>query len=211
MSVGNFEVDFAFCVDEAIKKLSTGNYDCVVSDYEMPQKDGLQFLKELRKQNNKIPFILFTGKGREEVAIMALNLGADGYYDKHGTTETVYGELAHGIRQSVEHKQTETELKQLEWLLIKTATFETKRQKPENHYTPPYGNLAEISTCRLLTDSVGESILLDMMSVCALLCVLYSGHSLKANRRLSEVKAEKLFRQPATQKIKCFSTYKFYL
>ena len=49
MDMGNFEIDSACCVDEAFKKLSTGHYDVVVSDYEMPQKDGLQFLKELRE------------------------------------------------------------------------------------------------------------------------------------------------------------------
>ncbi len=43
----------------------------------MPGKSGLDFLKELRASGNDIPFILFTGKEREEVAIQALNLGAD--------------------------------------------------------------------------------------------------------------------------------------
>ena len=99
---GNLEIDHACCVDEAFKKLATGIYDIVVSDYEMPQKDGLQFLKELREQNNEIPFILFTGKGREELAIKALNLGADGYINKQGSTETVYGELSHDIRSATE-------------------------------------------------------------------------------------------------------------
>jgi len=64
-----FEIDKVCCADEAFKKLSTGKYDVVVSDYEMPKKNGLEFLKELREANNKIPFILFTGKGREEVAM----------------------------------------------------------------------------------------------------------------------------------------------
>ena len=87
----NFEVDSALSVDEAVKKMKAQSYDAVISDYEMPQKNGLQFLKELRQQKNEIPFILFTGKGREEVAINALNLGADGYINKIGDTETVYG------------------------------------------------------------------------------------------------------------------------
>jgi len=71
----SFEIDPACCVDEALKKLATDDYDAVVSDYQMPQKNGLQFLTQLREQKNEIPFILFTGKGREEVAIKALNLG----------------------------------------------------------------------------------------------------------------------------------------
>ena len=106
----NFEIDAACCVDEALKKLSVKNYDVVISDYEMPKKNGLQFLTELRKSKNDIPFILFTGKGREEVAIKALNLGATGYFNKQGNPETVYGELAHGIRLCVEHRQAQQEL-----------------------------------------------------------------------------------------------------
>jgi PAS domain S-box-containing protein len=106
----NLDFDSACCVDEALKKLSTGQYDVVISDYEMPQKDGLQFLKELREGKNEIPFVLFTGKGREEVAIKALNLGADGYFNKQGNPETVYGELIHGIRQSVNQNRLSKKL-----------------------------------------------------------------------------------------------------
>ena len=51
---GSFEIENACCVDEAFKKLSTGIYDVVVSDYEMPQKDDLQFLKELCEQKNPL-------------------------------------------------------------------------------------------------------------------------------------------------------------
>jgi PAS domain S-box-containing protein len=107
MDMGNFEVDDACCVDEAFKKLAICKFDIIVSDYEMPEKNGLQFLKELRSQNIEIPFILFTGKGREEIAMLALKLGSDGYINKQGQIETVYGELASGIRQSVARTQEE--------------------------------------------------------------------------------------------------------
>lgn len=114
IDMGNFEIDHAYCVDEALKKLSSKQYDVVISDYDMPYKNGLQFLKVLREQNNEIPFMLFTGKGREEVAIKALNLGAEGYYNKQGNPETVYGELAFGIKQNVERKKTKESLKKNE-------------------------------------------------------------------------------------------------
>ncbi len=74
--------------------------------YEMPQKNGLDFLKELREQKNEIPFILFTGKGREDVAVKALNLGADSYINKNGSPETVYCELADAINKTVERKKS---------------------------------------------------------------------------------------------------------
>ncbi len=100
------EIDHAHCVAEALSKLAVGNYDVVISDYEMPQKDGLQFLAELREQKNETPFILFTDKSREEVAIKALNLGADAYINKQGNPETVYGELKHALVKTVERKES---------------------------------------------------------------------------------------------------------
>jgi len=106
---GQFDVDTAYSVQDAYERLKQGQYDVIVSDYLLPEEDGLQFLKELRESENSIPFILFTGKGREEVAIKALNLGADRYIDKHGDPETVYYELAHAIRQAVDRKSTQIE------------------------------------------------------------------------------------------------------
>jgi DNA-binding response OmpR family regulator len=100
-----FEIDTATSVDEASSKLETQPFDAIVCDYEMPIKDGLDFLKELREQKNNIAFIIFTGKGREEVAIKALNLGADHYINKTGSPEAVYSELADAIRKIVKGKK----------------------------------------------------------------------------------------------------------
>ena len=107
---GEFEVDTGSSVNEALEKLKKTHYDVVVSDYQMPSKDGLEFLEELREKGNTVPFIVFTGKGREEIAIKALNLGADQYIDKLGDPETVYCELAHSIRVAVERKKAEEAL-----------------------------------------------------------------------------------------------------
>jgi PAS domain S-box-containing protein len=106
---GPFEVDAALSVDEALNKMKEKEYDAVVSDYQMPGKDGLEFLKQLRKKGNGIPFIIFTGRGREEVAIKALNYGADRYLNKTGDPETVYCELAHAIRQAVDRRSAQIE------------------------------------------------------------------------------------------------------
>ena len=102
----NFDIDNVTSVDEAIEKIEKESYDAVVSDFEMPQKNGLDFLKELREQKNDIAFILFTGKGREDVAVKALNLGADSYINKNGSPETVYCELADAIHKTVERKKS---------------------------------------------------------------------------------------------------------
>ena len=109
---GNFRVETALSVEEAMEKMKQEPYDVIVCDYEMPERDGLDFLRELRHSGNTIPFIIFTGKGREEVAVEALNLGADGYFKKFGGAEAVCSELAHGIRQVVERKEAEKKLRE---------------------------------------------------------------------------------------------------
>ncbi|MGD6808684.1 MAG: response regulator [Candidatus Bathyarchaeia archaeon] len=107
----NFKIDTALDVEDAFKKIKNQSFDVIVSDYDMPLKNGLQFLQELRLNRIDTPFILFTGKGREEVSIKALNLGADGYIDKHGDPETIYGELKHKIIQlSNQHRFKEKHL-----------------------------------------------------------------------------------------------------
>ena len=105
-SENDFEIENAISVDEAFQKMQQREFDVIISDYEMPQKNGLDFLKKLREQNKLIPFILFTGKGREDVAVKALNLGADRYLDKNGSPETVYCELAHAINAIVERRKS---------------------------------------------------------------------------------------------------------
>jgi len=102
---GPFRIEIANSVDEALTKITSSTYDVIISDYEMPNKNGLHFLKELKTLGNVTPFILFTGKGREEVVVDALNFGADRYIDKHGDPRVVYAELSAGIRQLHEKTQ----------------------------------------------------------------------------------------------------------
>ncbi|MEM2561180.1 MAG: response regulator [Candidatus Bathyarchaeia archaeon] len=108
---GFFDVDAASSVDEALEKMRKNVYDAIVCDYQMPGKNGLQLLEKLRKSGNNIPFIVFTGKGREDVAVEALSLGAEGYISKNGDPETVYLELASMIRLAVNKSKVEADLR----------------------------------------------------------------------------------------------------
>jgi len=56
-----------------LEMLENENFDVVISDYMMTEMNGLEFLVELRTRGNNIPFIIFTGRGDEEVAMDALN------------------------------------------------------------------------------------------------------------------------------------------
>ncbi|MFH0966405.1 MAG: PAS domain S-box protein, partial [Methanobacteriota archaeon] len=87
--------------------LNTQSFDAIISDYQMPEMDGIEFLIKVRNSGNTIPFILFTGRGREEVIIQALNEGADFYLQKGGNPGSQFAELAHKIRQAVKQRRLE--------------------------------------------------------------------------------------------------------
>ncbi|MFZ0181614.1 MAG: PAS domain S-box protein, partial [Methanoregula sp.] len=109
-----FKVDTAISAREAIEKLKAERYDALVADYLMPEMDGLELLRYLRPRCNGMPFILFTGKGGEEVAIEALNAGADFYVQKKGSPRTQFAELETKIRSAVARRQSELALRRSE-------------------------------------------------------------------------------------------------
>jgi PAS domain S-box-containing protein len=107
---GEISVDTTTSALLALKKISQANYDVIVSDYQMPDMDGIAFLKKLRSDNNGIPFIIFTGRGREEVVIEALNNGADFYLQKGGEPKSQFAELQSKIQQATLRKRAERDL-----------------------------------------------------------------------------------------------------
>ncbi len=108
---GDFSVETATSAPEAIALLQERAFDAIISDYQMPEMDGIAFLQQVRSKGDTIPFILFTGRGREEVVIQALNEGADFYLQKGGEPKSQFAELAHKVRQAVSRKQAEEALK----------------------------------------------------------------------------------------------------
>lgn len=107
---GTIAVDTCISAAEALSKLESSSYDAIVSDYDMPGMNGIELLKVIRGQKNRIPFIIFTGKGREEVVIDAINNGADFYLQKGGEPVAQFAELIHKIKLAVLQKQTEQNL-----------------------------------------------------------------------------------------------------
>ena len=104
---GNFSVSTCDNANDALKIISHQLFDAIISDYDMPDCDGISFLKNLRRNGNKTPFIIFTGRGREEVAIQALNEGADFYLQKGGDPKSQFAELVNKIRYAISRKQRE--------------------------------------------------------------------------------------------------------
>lgn len=111
---GDIRVDINQSTAVAMNALQTEAYDVIISDYMMPEMDGITFLKTVRASYPHISFILLTGRGKEEVVIEALNNGADYYLQKDGDTEVLFAELSHHIRQAAEKRRTERALQESE-------------------------------------------------------------------------------------------------
>ena len=99
----NLQVITALSAKEGLKMTMEEDFDVIVSDYQMPEMNGIEFLETIRKENGmNTPFIMLTGRGREEVAMRALNLGADRYLQKSEDPQTQFGILASIIKKEVE-------------------------------------------------------------------------------------------------------------
>lgn len=99
-SLTDFKVLTASSFDEAIEKACES--DCVVSDYIMPDKDGLELMDAIQRRYD-IPFILYTGKGSEELAEKAISRGVDDYITKK-SGQGHFEILEKNIRKEIEKK-----------------------------------------------------------------------------------------------------------
>ena len=107
MGYDNFDITNVRSAEQGLEILRKENFDVVVSDYKMPGMNGIEFLEKLRRRGNGIPFIIFTGKGEERVAIEALNKGANRYITKNGAPAVLFDRLARYIQEVVEEKARE--------------------------------------------------------------------------------------------------------
>ena len=99
--------------ETALEKLKhADDISCVISDYAMPNMDGLSFLEAVKSRYPDLPFILFAGQGSEEVASKAIRLGADDYLEKD-TGETRYELLATRISNCVTIARQQQKLQDL--------------------------------------------------------------------------------------------------
>ena len=111
---GDFTVTTALSAPEAIRLLEQEKFDAIISDYQMPGMDGIQFLVEVRTRFGPTPFILFTGRGSEEIVIQAINSGADFYLQKGGEPGAQFAELTHKIKAAASGKRADDALRKSE-------------------------------------------------------------------------------------------------
>ena len=102
-------VQTATNANQGLEYLFESEFDCIVSDYAMPELTGIELFETIREDHPDLPFILYTGKGSEEVASEAISAGVTDYLQKVDGTEQ-YELLAKKIVSAVEKFRTEQEL-----------------------------------------------------------------------------------------------------
>jgi PAS domain S-box-containing protein len=101
---GDMKVVTSKSAKESLALLNDQTFDAIIVDYDMPEINGIEFLKILRTKGDATPVIIFTGVGREYAAIEALNSGANFYLKKGEEIQPQLREMVHMIRRAVEGK-----------------------------------------------------------------------------------------------------------
>ncbi|MFA5331175.1 MAG: response regulator [Methanoregula sp.] len=104
---GDLTIDTAESGKVALSKLKDQEFDVIVSDYLMKEMNGIELLHCVRASRREIPFILFTGKERDEIVIEALKNGVDSCIYKGGDPTAQFFELEHRIKFHAAYRKLE--------------------------------------------------------------------------------------------------------
>jgi signal transduction histidine kinase len=85
-------VEAADCRD-AIAALSQTAFDCVFLDYRLPDQDGLSLINEIRSRGIKVPLIVLTGQGDEQIAVELMKAGATDYLSKSRVSSEILAQI----------------------------------------------------------------------------------------------------------------------
>lgn len=126
-----FSVETSSAVKDSLAILDAQSFDCIVSDYDMPGRDGIDFLQTVRRDHPKVPFILFTGKGSEAIASEAISFGVTDYLQKGGpeTYELLANRIDNYVEQNRMHRIRKRQLDAIETttegisILTESGTF----------------------------------------------------------------------------------------
>lgn len=122
----NYTVDSVYDGEEALSYLSSDLYDLILLDIMMPKLDGIEVLKNIRKNKNPVPVIMLTAKSQREDKIEGLDLGADDYVTKPFDAEELLARIRAVLRRQNENDKT-SEITYGD-LLLNLKTYELSTQ-----------------------------------------------------------------------------------
>ncbi|MCR5826313.1 MAG: response regulator transcription factor [Oscillospiraceae bacterium] len=103
LKLKGFDVDAAYNGQEAVDLARANAYDVIVLDIMMPQKDGIEALREIRAQGNTTPVIMLTAKSEVDDRIDGLSAGADDYLTKPFALRELEARLRAQVRRTEQY------------------------------------------------------------------------------------------------------------
>lgn len=101
----NFTVETAMSASKGLDYFGHDDFDCIISGYELPEIDGIEFLRAVREKSSDVPFVLFTGAGSEDIASAAISANVTAYVQRDEQTDQ-YAVLANRVADAVEQYRT---------------------------------------------------------------------------------------------------------
>lgn len=138
-------VDEAYDGEEALSLALSQPYDAIVLDLNLPRRDGLSVLRQLRANGPATPVLILSARGQAEDRITGLTLGADDYLPKPFSMDELLARVSSLLRHAETSKQTELAVSDL---VIDTATKRaTRAGQPLDLPMREYGLLEFLARC----------------------------------------------------------------
>jgi DNA-binding NtrC family response regulator len=115
MAARGIEVSTASSAAEAIRLAEKESFDAIIVDLMMPEMDGIEALKLLKKEKPESQVILLTGHATLEKGIEAMKLGAVDFLEKPADINQLTNKIkkAHARKMMVVEKQIEEKMKKI--------------------------------------------------------------------------------------------------
>ncbi len=129
LSQESFEVDVARTAYETRQKLQRQSYDLLILDVSLPDGDGFEICKEVKKKDIELPIIFLTAKDEEKDVVLGLEIGADDYVIKPFRTKELISRIRTVLRRYHKKEEKSTiQIKDVTIDLAKAEVYKGKRQ-----------------------------------------------------------------------------------
>jgi len=115
MEIRGMNVTTAENANAAVSAINSGDFDAIVLDLQMPDMNGIDMLKVIRKTNPDMQVILLTGQATLEAGIQAMKLGAMDFMEKPADIDSLTEKIkkAQAKKMVIVEKKTEDKVKSI--------------------------------------------------------------------------------------------------
>lgn len=115
MTARGMEVTTAESAEDALTLLEKEAFDAIVMDFQMPEMDGIEALKAIKKKNPELQTILLTGYATVEKTVEAMKIGAADFLEKPADLEALTDKIkqAKAEKMLLVEKKTEEKIKDI--------------------------------------------------------------------------------------------------